>query len=288
MPATSKKLTVREVQDRVKEILARHSVACGKSSWIDPEGVQGLIDDLREDVIQAIAGGSKVPYALTRCIAELPRVHYGTIPTEPVRTTVTKIAASSMYGKLPTESRQDEVLLVERYQRCVIELLSMFPSDPLGNCPAHFYIERLEELIKQKLLRPNLPDSKSNYDNRLSNIMTSEQSYAVGEFLGRGYDNKLPASAYPSNRLEILRIELAGILIQRRKTFRNAVEIIQRYTEEVEGDSSSVGSLTLDSALDFYRECQKRLDEVRSAIATLSSDRLSSSVDTTGSTSRSF
>ena len=94
MPATSKKLTVREVQDRVKEILARHSVACGKSSWIDPEGVQGLIDALREDVIQAIANGSKVPYALTRCIAELPRVHYGTIPTEPARMTIEKLAAS--------------------------------------------------------------------------------------------------------------------------------------------------------------------------------------------------
>jgi hypothetical protein len=99
MTATSKKLTVREVQDRVNEILARRSVACGKSSWINPEGVQGLIDDLREDVIQAIAAGSKVPYALTRCIAELPRVHYGTIPAEPTRTTVTKVAASSLYGK---------------------------------------------------------------------------------------------------------------------------------------------------------------------------------------------
>jgi hypothetical protein len=99
MPATSKKLTVHEVQERVKEILARRSIACGESSWIDPEGVQGLIDDLREDVIQAIAAGSKVPYALTRYIAELPRVHYGTIPVEPVRTTVGKVAASSMYGK---------------------------------------------------------------------------------------------------------------------------------------------------------------------------------------------
>jgi len=94
MKAVSKKLTVKEVQERVKEILARRSVTCGKSSWIDPEGVQGLIDDLRTDVIQAIADGSKVPYALTRCIAELPRVHYGTIPSEPARTTVEKVAAS--------------------------------------------------------------------------------------------------------------------------------------------------------------------------------------------------
>jgi hypothetical protein len=100
MTATSKKLTVREVQDRVKKILARRVISDGKSSWPDPEGVQGLIDDLREDVIQAIAAGSKVPYALTRCIAELPRVHYGTIPDEPTRTTVTKVAASSLYGKI--------------------------------------------------------------------------------------------------------------------------------------------------------------------------------------------
>jgi len=163
MEESSIKLTVKEVQERVKEILARRSVTCGKSSWIDPEGVQGLIDDLRTDVIQAIADGSKVPYALTRCIAELPRVHYGTIPSEPARTTVEKVAASfarsfnKSNATLPTQSHDDEVALVERYQQCVSALLSMFESDPLGDSPAHFYIERLEALIERKLIGPVQP-----------------------------------------------------------------------------------------------------------------------------------
>jgi len=157
MKAVSKKLTLKEVQERVKAILARRTVACGKSSWQDPEGVQGLIDDLRTDVIQAIADGSKVPYALTRCIS---RVHYGTIPSEPARTTVEKVTASfarsfnKNNNSLPTQSHDDEVALVERYQQCVSALLSMFESDPLGDSPAHFYIERLEALIERKLIGP--------------------------------------------------------------------------------------------------------------------------------------
>jgi len=249
MSTTSKKLTLTEVKRRVDELYTYRKTVKGGFRWDDPEHCQGLIDRLREAVIQAIAEGSKLPYALTRCIAELPRVDYGTIPTEPVRTTVTKVAASTMYGKrpcvdcresmeldengrcchcrthhLPTENRIDEIALIDRYQHCVSELLSMFPSDPLGKCPAHFYIERLEELVKQKLLRPNLPVSKvtipteparttvtkiaasSMYgvikeawkdDNKLSNCMTSEQAYAIGEYLGRGYDDEVPASAYP-------------------------------------------------------------------------------------------
>jgi len=146
MPATSKKLTVREVQDRVKEILARRSVACGKSSWIDPEGVQGLIDDLREDVIQAIANGSKVPYALTRCIAELPRVHYGTILTEPARTTVTKVVASSMYSKMPCVDCHESMELDEDGRCC--------------HCATHH------------------PKTSP------SSVMTDEQSYAIREIIG--------------------------------------------------------------------------------------------------------
>ena len=141
-----KKLTVRKVQDRVKEILARHSDACGKSSWIDPEGVQGLIDDLREAAIQAIAAGSKVPYALTRCIAELPRVHYGTIPTEPVHTPVTKIAASSMYGKSPCVDCHESMELDENDRCC--------------HCATH---------------RPK---------SSPSSVMTDEQSYAIREIIG--------------------------------------------------------------------------------------------------------
>jgi hypothetical protein len=234
MPATSKKLTVREVQYRVKEILTRHSVACGKSSWIDPEGVQGLIDDLREDVIQAIAGGSKVPYALTRCIAELPRVHYGTIPSEPTRTTVVKVMASSIYGELPTESRRDEILLVERYQRCVIELLSMFRSDPLGKCPAHFYIERFEEMVKQKLLRPNLPVSKAEVSP--TSDITSEQYYAIREYLIPENDepsDKYPPGMSPRNLREAFD-ELVRLHEKRKVATERIVEAANAFLEVCE------------------------------------------------------
>jgi len=88
MPATSKKLTVREVQDRVNTIRGRRVFCGGEPQWADPEDTQRLIDQLREDVIQAIAEGHRAPLALTRCIAELPRVHYATIPVEPARMNV--------------------------------------------------------------------------------------------------------------------------------------------------------------------------------------------------------
>lgn len=82
---TTNKLTVRACQVRVKEILAEilalkiHSpIGECKVHWTAPEHIQGLIDELREDVIQTIANGSKCPYALTRAIVELPRIHYRT------------------------------------------------------------------------------------------------------------------------------------------------------------------------------------------------------------------
>jgi hypothetical protein len=54
--------------------------------------------------------------------------------------------------------------LVSRYQHCVSQLLAMFPSDPLGESPAQFYIERLEALIEKKLLAPTVVSSLSDVD----------------------------------------------------------------------------------------------------------------------------
>ena len=250
MPATSKKLTVSEVKRRVDELYTYRKTVKGGFRWDNPEHCQGLIDRLREDVIQAIANGSKVPYALTRCIADLPRVDYGTIPTEPARTTVTKVAASTMYGKmpcvdchesmeldensrcchcrihhLPTENQVDEIALVERYQQCVSELLTMFSSDSLGNSPAHFYIERLEELVKQKLLRPNLPTTKVDDDSPTSS-MTSEQYYAIREYLVPDPDE--PSYKYPPDMSPRALREAFDNLVEmhkKRKTFMDRIAV---------------------------------------------------------------
>lgn len=74
------KLTLTEVKRRVDEILSRRTVSKGRSRWEDPEASNNLIEDLRKDVIQAIASGSKVPYALARAIVDLPYAHYGSEP----------------------------------------------------------------------------------------------------------------------------------------------------------------------------------------------------------------
>jgi hypothetical protein len=44
--------------------------------------------------------------------------------------------------------------LIERYQKCSLAIWSMFTSDPLGDDPAHFWVERLESLIKRGLIGP--------------------------------------------------------------------------------------------------------------------------------------
>jgi len=75
-----KLLTLNEVKQRVTEILSRCTITNGKSRWLDPEGSNCLIESLRKDVIQAIALGSKIPYALARTIVNLPYAHYGSEP----------------------------------------------------------------------------------------------------------------------------------------------------------------------------------------------------------------
>jgi hypothetical protein len=80
MPTTKTRLTLAEVKKRVEEILSKRTVSNGRSRWDDPEAVNGLIDDLRKDVVRAIARGSKVPYALARAIVDLPYAHYGSEP----------------------------------------------------------------------------------------------------------------------------------------------------------------------------------------------------------------
>jgi len=124
---TTNKLTVRLCRERTQEILELHKQIKNGYRGMSLEHVQGLIDDLREDVIQTIANGSKCPYALTRLIADLPRVHYGAMPVEPppvaevaanfVRSfnrlgtqlqEITKVVASSTYGKVKTPAMTSE------------------------------------------------------------------------------------------------------------------------------------------------------------------------------------
>lgn len=75
-------LTIAEVKLRIAEILKRRTITNDKSRWLDPEVSNALIEDLRKDVIQAIAQGSKVPYALARAIVDLPYAHYGSEPID--------------------------------------------------------------------------------------------------------------------------------------------------------------------------------------------------------------
>lgn len=73
------KVTLAQVLERKAMILAQRKVVDGFEEWDDPEGTGGDIDRLRVDVIQSIANGSKVPYALCRAIADLPEPRYGKV-----------------------------------------------------------------------------------------------------------------------------------------------------------------------------------------------------------------
>jgi hypothetical protein len=78
-----KHLTLTDVKRRFEEILSKRRVTEGRVRWEDPEATNDLIEDLRTDVIRAIAKGSKVPYALARAVVDLPEVGYGSEPLAP-------------------------------------------------------------------------------------------------------------------------------------------------------------------------------------------------------------
>lgn len=78
MPKTEK-LTLAEVLRRKAEVLSHRYVVDGFERWEDPERTNSDADILRDDIIRAIANGSKVPYALCRAIVDLPGAHYGAV-----------------------------------------------------------------------------------------------------------------------------------------------------------------------------------------------------------------
>ena len=99
------------------------------------------------------------------------------------RLPITESRLPTAESRLPTENHQDEIKLVERYQQCVSKLLTLFPFDPLVESPAHFYIERLEALVKRKLLIPNLPLKPP------STLITREQASAIRQLIRASYFN---------------------------------------------------------------------------------------------------
>lgn len=157
---TTNKLTVRLCRERTREILELHKQIKSGYRGMSPELVQGLIDDLREDVIQTIANGSKCPYALTRLIANLPRVEYSAIPVElpPVaevaasfarsfnKPPVVKIAASSTYGKVNPPAMTSEQAYAIR------EFLISDGSDSSDKYPPGMSLRELREAFDALLV----------------------------------------------------------------------------------------------------------------------------------------
>jgi len=77
-----------------------------------------------------------------------------------------------------------------------------------------------------------------------------------------GWIQDVPTAPPTSSKLDSLREELKANLTERRNSFSEAVKLscIPHYSEVHTG---------LDSALDYYHECQQQVDEVRAAIALL-------------------
>jgi hypothetical protein len=113
--------------------------------------------------------------------AEKVRELSGTAESRPPTNDIRPLTADE--NRLPLTRLDILRLVVERYQQCVSKLLTLFPFDPLGESPAHFYIERLEALIDRKLLIPNLPL------NPTSAPITREQTSAIRQLIRASYFN---------------------------------------------------------------------------------------------------
>ena len=110
-----------------------------------------------------------------------PPTTEGTAESRPPTNDIRPLTADE--NRLPLTRLDILRLVVERYQQCVSKLLTLFPFDPLGESPAHFYIERLEALIDRKLLIPNLPL------NPTSAPITREQTSAIRQLIRASYFN---------------------------------------------------------------------------------------------------
>lgn len=130
---------VKEQWARLAELL---EAAINSTLWKQTDGTPETKTDIPQEV-------------LTRL-----RKHYGDTPEGLIN------LQAAMREMIPNWPKPSNIL--ERYQRCVSQLLNLFPSDPLGDSPAHYYIERLEALIEKQLLTPVVEDRISTIPNECS------------------------------------------------------------------------------------------------------------------------
>jgi hypothetical protein len=74
-------LRLCDVKKRVREIFSGRTVIAGQLRWEDPEHSNGLIEDLRRDVLRAIANGSTIARKLANEVVDLPYADYGSEPS---------------------------------------------------------------------------------------------------------------------------------------------------------------------------------------------------------------
>lgn len=101
----------------------------------------------------------------------------------------------------------DRADVLDRYQRAFLRLWELFPSDPLGDDPAHFYIERLEALLDKGLLVPRTDnptpedeaDGGGRIDRQLSRVDDALAGVrgAIRETLAEMSRSETPESRVP-------------------------------------------------------------------------------------------
>ncbi len=81
-----------------------------------------------------------------------------------------------------------DLRILKRYQRCAVRLWELFPTDPLGDDPAHFYLERLEALLDRGLLAPQRSDYARIEGQELKDLLDQEnhQGWLTGMGLAAG------------------------------------------------------------------------------------------------------
>jgi len=134
--------------------------------------------------------------------------------------------------------------------------------------------EKVEVLTKNGLLctvdRVGTLSHSGNTDALPTQIPNAARNWA-------GWFQDEPIAPPNSTKLESLREELKNALNRRRSSFSQAV-VLSKPHHLSDEDLKTIGWIRLDpcsrceaidSALDYYHECQRQVDEVRAAIALL-------------------
>ncbi len=129
--------------------------------WIQGLGRMEVIEPTMAKLEQAVVDAALNWFRWHGYIPNLAAAHYEVPLIAATRALI--VARERGMGELSRLDLRGDYLL-DRYQQCARRIWQLFPEDPLGDDPAHCWIERLEAILDRGLLAPSLPPRNTSHE----------------------------------------------------------------------------------------------------------------------------